>query len=364
VPGSALHVPFRLAAAVVAAAIAVTGCKLQISDQAAGAAARHKAAHHPATHRRARHEATARGAATAAGIGLITEPGAGFGPVYRLIGRARHSIDVTMYEFADGTAERDLAAAARRRVTVRVILDRREKTRNTSAYDYFRAHGVHVTWSSASFEYTHQKTMVIDEADAVIMTANLTSEYYRTSRDFLVTDKNHSDISAIRRVFDADFAHRAVTPGDGRDLVWSPTDSQRKMLAVINGARRSLRIYSEEMADSAVDDALIAAARRGVSVAVCGENAGGEYDREYASLARAGVRISYFRSPGGFYIHGKMIEADYGTSRARVFIGSENFSVASLSRNRELGLITTARPVLASLARTFAADFARGKRWA
>jgi hypothetical protein len=34
---------------------------------------------------------------------LIVEPGAGFSPVYRLLGGARHSIDVTMYEFSDTT---------------------------------------------------------------------------------------------------------------------------------------------------------------------------------------------------------------------------------------------------------------------
>ena len=54
---------------------------------------------------------------------LIIEPGGGFSPVYHLITGARHSIDVTMYEFADTTAEHDLAAAARRGVRVRVILD-------------------------------------------------------------------------------------------------------------------------------------------------------------------------------------------------------------------------------------------------
>jgi hypothetical protein len=40
---------------------------------------------------------------------LIVEPGAGFSPVYQLINGARHSIDVTMYEFSNATAERDLA---------------------------------------------------------------------------------------------------------------------------------------------------------------------------------------------------------------------------------------------------------------
>lgn len=62
-------------------------------------------------------------------------------------------------------------------------------------------------------------------------------------------------------------------------------------------------------------------------------------------------------------MHGKVIEADYGTSRGRVFIGSENFSAASLNRNRELGLITGSQQVMSSIAATFAADYRTGKRW-
>jgi cardiolipin synthase A/B len=49
---------------------------------------------------------------------LIIEPSAGFSPVYGLINGARHSIDVTMSEFGDITAEHDLATAARRGVKV------------------------------------------------------------------------------------------------------------------------------------------------------------------------------------------------------------------------------------------------------
>jgi phosphatidylserine/phosphatidylglycerophosphate/cardiolipin synthase-like enzyme len=76
------------------------------------------------------------GSAPARSGSLITEPGAGFWPVYRLIKHARHSIDVTMFEFADTKAEHDLAAAARRGVRVRVVLDQREKSTNTGAYQY------------------------------------------------------------------------------------------------------------------------------------------------------------------------------------------------------------------------------------
>jgi phosphatidylserine/phosphatidylglycerophosphate/cardiolipin synthase-like enzyme len=294
---------------------------------------------------------------------LITEPAAGFSPVYHLIKHARHNVDLTMYEFSDTRAEHDLAAAARRGVTVKVVLDQREKSHDSGTYDYLKSHGVKVVWSSPQFEYTHQKTLLVDGSAAIIMTANLTSEYYSSTRDFLVTDTKPADVSAIAQVFNADFTHRSVHPSDGRDLVWSPTDSQAQLLALIDGARKSLRIYSEEMADTAVEDALIKAAGRGVAVKVCGENTSGEYDSGFSRLAAAGVRISYYSSSHGFYIHGKVIEADYGTSHAKVFIGSENFSSTSLNRNRELGLITASQKVMSSIASTFAADYRNGKHW-
>jgi cardiolipin synthase A/B len=265
---------------------------------------------------------------------LIIEPGAGFSPVYGLINGARRGIDVTMYEFDDTTAERDLVSAARRGVDVRVILDEREQGVNSSAFSYFSSHRVKVVWSSSRFTYTHQKTLVIDGSRAIIMTANLTSEYYPTSRDFLVVDTDRADVAAITAVFDADYAHRAVNPGDGADLVWSPAGSQDKLLGLINGATSSLRIcslriYSEEMGDTTVEDALIRAARRGVDVQICGENENG----------------------------------DYGTGHAKIFIGSENFSGTSLTDNRELGLIISDPAVLSAVARTFTADFRNGTHW-
>ena len=332
------------AAVAVAAALAATGCA------AVNATAT------PAS-------APAAGSAAAISGPLITEPGAGFGPVYRLINHAGRSIDMTMYELADTTAEHDLVAAAHRGVQVRVVLDRREDHTNADAYSYLRSHGVKVVWSSPAYRYTHQKTLIIDRSVAVIMTANLTSRYYATTRDFLVVDASRPDVAAITQVFTADFARLPVRPRDGRDLVWSPTDAQGKLLALINGARSSLRIYSEEMGDATVVDALISAARRDVDVQVCGENTDGEYDSEFAKLARAGVHVSSYSDPDGFYIHGKVIEADYGTGHAEVFIGSENFSSTSLNRNRELGLILSGPAVLSAVARTFAADFGHGKHW-
>jgi phosphatidylserine/phosphatidylglycerophosphate/cardiolipin synthase-like enzyme len=294
---------------------------------------------------------------------LTIEPNAGFEPVYYLISKARTSIDLTMYELSDRSAEEALSTAAQHRIDVRVILDRKEKSSNQAAYDFLRTHNVKVVWSSSKFEYTHQKTLVVDGSEAVIMTANLTSQYYSTSRDFLITDNSQPDVDAISAVFNADYAHRGITPSDGQDLVWSPTDSQDKLLGLINGARHTLRIYSEEMGDAAIEDALINAAKRGVDVQVCGENTGGEYDSDFADLTRGGVHVSYYSDENGFYIHGKVVEADNGIrGEAKVFIGSENFSSTSLNRNRELGIITSDHRVLTAIANDFATDFGRGRK--
>ena len=338
------------AASLAAVLLAATGCKVQVGSAGPGQLGPSGA-----------------GPAGSPGVtragSLIVEPGAGFSPVYNLIDGARHSIDVTMYEFSDDTAEHDLAAAAQRGVRVHVILDQREQSVNSAAYSYLGSHAVKVTWSSPKYRYTHQKTVIVDGAEAVIMTANLTSQYYATSRDFLVVDTGRADVAAITAVFDADFTQTAVHPGDGSDLVWSPTDSEDQLLGFINGATSSLRIYSEEMGDTTVENALVRAAERGVDVQVCGENQSGEYDRAYSKLARAGIRISYYNSPAGFYIHGKVVEADYGTAHGKVFIGSENFSNTSLNDNRELGLIISSHAVMSAIASTFAADFRNGQHW-
>jgi len=107
----------RTAAATAVAILALAGCKPITTTNASVPAA-------PA----------APGAPTQSGP-LYTEPGAGFSPVYHLIKHARHYIDLTMYEFSDTKAELDLAAAARRGVTVKVVLDQREKTHNSATYD-------------------------------------------------------------------------------------------------------------------------------------------------------------------------------------------------------------------------------------
>jgi phosphatidylserine/phosphatidylglycerophosphate/cardiolipin synthase-like enzyme len=267
---------------------------------------------------------------------------------------------MTMYELVDTTATGLLTAAAKNGVTVRVILDQNlEKSSNTTAYDALAAGNVQVHWANPTYSATHQKTITVDETTSAIMTLNLVTEDYSTSRDFAVVTTDAADVAAIESVFDDDFTNASVTPPTGDDLVWSPTNSQTSMVDLINGAKTSLLVENEEMSDSAIVSALGSAASRGVDVQVV-MTASSSWDSDFTTLKGDGAKIVTYAANASLYIHAKVILADYGTSAAKVFIGSENFSSASLTENRELGLITSDSAILTSIDTTLTSDFKGG----
>jgi cardiolipin synthase len=295
-------------------------------------------------------------------VGVLVEPSklgssAGMKPVYRFVLSARKTVDMTMYELVDPTMVKDLIADRKRGVRVRVILDtNRERSRNLPAFRALRAGGVAVVWAATGYEATHQKTITVDGAQSLVASFNLTDEYYTTTRDFGVWDTDRSDVSAIEAVFNADFAHKSVKPSDGADLVWSP-GSQTQMLAVITGAKHSLSIENEEMGDATITRAIVAAAKRGVRVEVT-MTANGTYDRDFASIVEAGGHVHlYANGWSDLYIHAKATIADAGLGTQRMYVGSINFSSASMDDNRELGIITTDAAIVKKVNTVVRSDF-------
>jgi len=278
-------------------------------------------------------------------------------PVYSFVLSAKRSLDMTMYELADSTIESDLIKDAHRGVKVRVILDsNRERSRNTAAFDTLRAGGVKVVWADPTYEATHQKTITVDDDKSLILSGNLTAEYYTTTRDFGVFDSSAADVEAIEAVFAADFSHRPITPPEGTDLVWSP-GSEPQMLEVIDGARHTLSIENEEMGDSTITSAIAAAAARGVKVEVT-MTAGNAYDADLDEIVRSGGHVHlYADSSSDLYIHAKTTIADASLSDERLYVGSINFSSASMERNRELGIITTNAAVIAGMNDVVTGDY-------
>jgi phosphatidylserine/phosphatidylglycerophosphate/cardiolipin synthase-like enzyme len=111
-------------------------------------------------------------------------------------------------------------------------------------------------------------------------------------------------VAAVVAVFNADYAHTSITPSDGDDLVWSPTDSQSHLLALIDGAQHSLDIEQEEFSDTTLVNAVVADENRGVTVRVVVEDPS-DYTSELDEITAAGGKVTGYSSSTGFYIHAK-----------------------------------------------------------
>jgi cardiolipin synthase A/B len=296
--------------------------------------------------------------AVSTGLSLLVEPPAGMTPIYNFMTSARQSLDMTMYELSDPTAEQILIADHDRGVRVRVLLDHDYSgaSVNQAAYSTLSAAGVPVAWANDS-EIFHQKTITVDDAESAVMTGNLTPQYYATTRDLVVMDSQAADVGAIEAVFGSDWSGAAPAPGPaGADLVWSP-GSASQIIALIDSATHSVVAENEEMDSTAIEDALDADAERGVSVTVI-MTADSEWDSAFSQLESAGVRILlYPDTASALYIHAKVVDVD----GARAFIGSENFSTSSLDDNRELGVLTSSASVIGPLNSTLLSDAIGGQ---
>jgi cardiolipin synthase A/B len=294
---------------------------------------------------------------------VIVEPDDSMAPIYALLAAPRRTLDMTVYELVDPTAESVLADDAARGVRVRVILDGRlERGRNAAAYEFLRSRGVEVVWSSERYFVTHEKTFVIDGSVAVVMSLNLASRYYATTRDVAVVDRDPRDATAIEAVFDADLRGAPTGTPAADDLVWSPGQSQADLVTLIDSARRSISVESEELSSRTIVAAMVAAARRGVTVSVAMTYDPG-YVPGFNAITRAGGVVSLMQRESPLYIHAKLLAVDTGMPDARGFVGSENLSDASLLHDRELGIVLTSPRLVGEVGAVIAGDVRDGRRW-
>jgi cardiolipin synthase len=302
--------------------------------------------------------------ATTSSYTLIQEPQAGYQPIYKFISSATKTLDMTMYSLSDSKAEAALVADAKRGVAVRVLFDSDAagggggRPVNRAAYNDLKANGVSVKWSWPGVLW-HQKSIVRDGAAVAVMTCNLYAPYYPTLRDYAVITDNPATVSGVEATFDADFANTSIPPTTGAtpagsQLIWSP-GAQSGLVNLIRSARSGTTLYAEdEQLDSpAIEQALVAAAGRGVTVDLTMTYAPA-YVAGFKTLKTGGVHVNLYHGDTPLYIHAKAISVNDTT----VYAGSSNFTTAMTNDDRNAGLITTAPTVVRGITATMASDFA------
>jgi phosphatidylserine/phosphatidylglycerophosphate/cardiolipin synthase-like enzyme len=304
-------------------------------------------------------------AKSASTYALVTEPGAGYQPIYDFISGAKKTVDMTMYQLSDPKAQDALKTAAKRGVKVRVLLNSNSEggggtKASQSAYDDLNANGVSVKWAWSGTLW-HQKSIVRDGDAAAIMTCNLYAPDYPVVRDYAVIAYNSATALGMEATFNNDWNNPNSSPTEGvvpagSELIWSP-GAEPGLVDLINSARAGTVLYveDEQLDSQPIEQAFIAAVKRGVTV-----NLTMTYDASYVSgfntLVAGGVHVSLYQNPpqAAIYIHSKAISVNNHT----VYVGSSNFTTEMTDQNRNVGIITTDPTVVQGVTTTMASDFA------
>lgn len=281
---------------------------------------------------------------------LIIEPDMGRKPIIDMINQSKQSIDLVMYGLTDDTLLKALIAQQKKGRSLKIILEktpyRAENENNKAIIELDKNH---IQWHATQphFRLTHQKTLISDDKQAMIMTFNFTRSTFKNDRNFALVIDDAKKVNAIKQIFSADWNHQSINNSD-QDLILSPDDSRVKLLALINRAKSSIKIYAQSANDFKIVGALAKAARNGVQVELL--TSAKIRDKQAMFMQRAGILIKQSKS---LYIHAKVFIID----NKLAVIGSTNLTRASLDDNRELSVVTRDQDVIKQLNNKFDKDW-------
>lgn len=275
-------------------------------------------------------------------------------PFVSAIQSAKTSVRVMVYQMGFGPILDALKAKASAGVDVRVILDVSQADVNQKYMDQLAAAGAKVIWSDPAFTYMHAKVIMADDAVAVISTGNYSQSYLLKERNYVATDRDPQDVAVLTKLFDADYARKSPSLDCTRLLV-SPVNAKERLLALIASAKTSLVVHSMQFADWDVRRAVVARKDAGVDVRVLLASPSWIDANASAAtyLADHGVAARWLDAPS---VHVKAIVVDGKAA----YLGSENLSTTSLTKNREVGLVTDEAAPVTTISATFEKDWAIG----
>jgi phosphatidylserine/phosphatidylglycerophosphate/cardiolipin synthase-like enzyme len=297
------------------------------------------------------------------GTALILMPDSGPGPIVSLMGGAKSSIDLSIYQLQSPAAVAALVAAQQRGVTVRVMLEPQTvgSVNFPQVNAVLDAAGIACKPTppkfSAGFTVDHAKFMILDGNELLYSSGNLVRSGLGgnralefDNRDFWIRDQRDASVSEAKQLFAADWARTDTTSIDFKSLVLTPDNANDQLDALIDGAKSRLYIYNQSLNDKTMIAKINAAKGRGVDVRVLLADipAIGSSPAANQAALDAIQGAAYFSA---HYLHGKVIVAD-----DQAFVGSQNFTGGGLLHNRELGEILTSKTIVDSLAKHFLAD--------
>lgn len=265
---------------------------------------------------------------------------------------AQTTLEIQMYLFTVSSIRQKVIAAHNRGVDVRVLLDP-DHEGNTSTRNALNNADVPTRNAPAIYSFSHAKYLIADGDRALVMSANFNVDAMDQERNYGFITRDPQDLKDLTGIFNMDWAIGGGETPMAADLsctrlIVSPNNAKARIIQLIEGASSTLEVEALYVSEMEVRDAIAAAKDRGVAVRVILDAASDDQDS-----------IAFFKSKGiethaasGFFLHAKLIIAD-----GVAFVGSENYSQTSLTRNREVGALIFEPSQAAIIKNQFDADF-------
>jgi len=272
---------------------------------------------------------------------LVVMPDDSSQPILDAINHASKSLRVKMFTFSDPQLLHATIAAHRRGVKVRIMLNparRSGAVENEKARKMLSDAGVEVRDSNPCFDLTHEKSMVVDDATAFIMSLNWATKNFTETRDYAVVTAHGHEVAEIIQGFEADWHRKPFEPGEDSHLIWCIGNGRQRIGRFIDEAKHTLWVENERYQDPVIIERLVRANHRGVKVHVLArpphhlkkeklvEGVGG-----LRILDDVGVKVHKLK---GLKLHAKLLFAD----GVRAIIGSINLAPGSFDSRRELAI--------------------------
>ncbi len=276
----------------------------------------------------------------------LVGPGGGEAGIVALIDAAKRRVLVEAFALNDGTILGALERARRRGVDARVMLDAGGPN-SQATLSVLGANGVRARVPNPAYAVTHLDFVVADTTAVAVSSATLQADTLGyAGRAYVVVDRDRFDVLQAASLFYDDWLRRPVRLF-GHNLLILPDDAAR-ITGLIDGAGSRIELYTSGIADGGVLAALRSARSRGVVVRVLTP----QKSNSPALRLVAPFGSIRFRDDGA----GTVLVVD----RRDVLVGSMDLSGATLTGNRELGVIVRDGAVASAVDTTFFSQFARG----
>jgi len=272
---------------------------------------------------------------------LVLTPAGRLETVLEVIGGARRHLRLSLFRCDDFHVLDALVDALGRGVRVEVLLTGRAKggkKRLQELWALLESTGATLHRYADPVVKYHAKYIVADDGPALVASLNFTRKCFERTCDFLLATRDPAIVSGLQRLFDAD-CRTAVSSLPARlspRLVVGPERAREQFTALIERARRSLRIIDPKLTDPEMRTLLDRRRKDGLTVTTLG----------HGDLA-------------GCVAHGKMMLIDEQTA----VIGSLSLSAIHLGFRREVAVVTE-DPRSVSVLRVFFEQMARGRTMA